>query len=672
MTKKTLQTSPAINPTREKFLGQILTSTRKSYYPQLKDQLEAAQSNERRLQLLIDSLPARISYVNTDSRYLFINKAYETILGRPRAEMIGKTIAEVIGAENYRRAENYIKTAIGGQEVRFEFEFQLPDSGSTWLDVHYVPEMDHQGRVLGFYTLTRDLTERRKREEDLRQQRDLLDTLFDNILLGITLWSPDGRLLRINRGLTDLTGYTRADIPDLPTWFARAYPDPVYRARVQAIWQGDTDHPQAMREFKITCRDGSTKFIEFRASFLEDGRALVTLDDISDRKAAEAEKEAYAKKLLQAQKMEAIGTLAGGLAHDFNNLLMGIQGRVSLMLLDLPADHSYQEHLASIEAHVKSAAALAQQLLGYARGGKYDVKVIQLNEVIEKSATMFGRTKKEVQIHYDLSPDLPAIEADPNQIEQVLLNLFVNAWQAMPEEGEIHLKTDVVEAVEGGDKNYRPHSDAYVKVSVSDTGFGMDEETLAKIFDPFFTTKEKSRGTGLGLASVYGIVKNHGGSILVTSEVGQGSTFDLYFPISEKSVHPQNPVENAIVKGNETLLLVDDEEMIREVGSSMLERLGYHVLTAGSGGQAIQLMSEQKEQIVLVILDLIMPGMDGSQTYDRLKTIKPGLKVILSSGYARNGKAETVMQKGCDGFIQKPFDLASLSIKVRSILDAAP
>jgi PAS domain S-box-containing protein len=801
MKKKNLtpETAPPFNPTQEKFLGQILTSTRKSYYPQLKNQLAAARSNERRLQLLIDSLPARISYVDADGRYLFVNKAYERIFGRPREEMIGKTVAEVIGPGNYRRAEPHIKEALKGRETRFEIEFELPGNDTRWLEEHYVPETGTQGQVLGFYTLTQDLTQQRDREADLRQQRDLLDTLFDNILIGVCLLSPDGRTLRINRAFSDLTGYTRAEVPNLAAWFERAHPDPAYRAEVQATWQGDTSQTSSQCDFQVTCADGSTKFIEFRVSFLEDGRALVTLADISDRNAAEAnirqserrfrglferapvgvaiidtdrrfievnqmicetlgyraeemvgrslnafthpedregarirwrqlldeevefnqaqkryihkdgrvvwvivsnslirddrgaplyilghiidisaqkqaqlEKEAYAKKLLQAQKMEAIGTLAGGLAHDFNNLLMGIQGRASLMLMDMPSDAPLREHLDSIESHVRSAAALAQQLLGYARGGKYDVRAIQLNELIKNSTTMFGRTKKEIQIHHDLQTRLPAIEADRNQIEQVFLNLFVNAWQAMPEGGHLHIKTEVVELSMNPSAPPGSPSGCFVKVSVTDTGIGMDAETMEKIFDPFFTTKEKSRGTGLGLASVYGIVKNHGGNITVSSQMERGTTFTLLFPVSEKRAHPVALPDDTIKKGRETLLLVDDEEIILDVGRQLLERLGYVVLTAGGGVDAINKVSDYGDEIALVILDLIMPGMDGNQTYDGIRVVSPDLKVILSSGYARDGKAETVLNKGCQGFIQKPFDLATLSKKVREVLDLEP
>ena len=254
-------------------------------------------------------------------------------------------------------------------------------------------------------------------------------------------------------------------------------------------------------------------------------------------------------------------------------------------------------------------------------------------------------------------------------MEQVLLNLFVNAWQAMPDGGDLYLNTRAVELPDGMDAPHQLTPGAYVKLSVRDTGIGMDSATMEKIFDPFFTTKEKSRGTGLGLASVYGIVKNHCGSIGVSSKPGCGTIFDLYFPVSSKTPQNAAPVSDSLHKGRETLLLVDDEEMIQEVGCSLLERLGYRVLVAGSGIDAINVVAQDGQGIDLVILDLVMPGMDGKETFDRIREVNPRLKVLLSSGYARDGKAEALLKKGCEGFIQKPFNLSALSKKVRAILE---
>ncbi|MBC2710157.1 MAG: response regulator, partial [Desulfosarcina sp.] len=361
-----------------------------------------------------------------------------------------------------------------------------------------------------------------------------------------------------------------------------------------------------------------------------------------------------------SQKFKAIGTLAGGIAHDFNNLLMGIQGRTSLMSVDLEPSHPHSDHINAIEDYIRSAADLTRQLLGFARGGKYEVRPIDINELLHESATMFGRTKKEIRIHTKLQNLSPVVAADRRQLEQVLLNLYVNAWQAMPDGGDLYLETEIVTLDDAYCKPYQTKPGHYAKVSVTDTGIGMDKSTLQLIFDPFFTTKEKGRGTGLGLASAYGIIKNHAGMITVYSEVGQGTTFNIYLPVSDQDVHREDPAENELIKGSETILLVDDEEMIIDVTQALLERLGYQVIVANGGEKAVERISEMGNEIDLVILDLIMPGIDGGTTFDRIRKIQPKMPVLLSSGYAIDGQAHAVMRRGCNGFIQKPFNITEL------------
>ena len=279
--------------------------------------------------------------------------------------------------------------------------------------------------------------------------------------------------------------------------------------------------------------------------------------------------------------MEAIGTLAGGIAHDFNNLLMGIQGRASLMLADMDSSDPHFEHLRGIEEYVRSAADLTRQLLGFARGGKYEVKVTDLNELTDRSAKLFGRTKKEITIHRKFQPGLWTVEVDRRQIEQVLLNLFVNAWQAMPAGGEIYLQTQNVVLDEAYVKPHGVKPGKYVKISVTDTGTGMDEQTKQRLFDPFFTTKGMGRGTGLGLASAYGIIRNHEGFITVYSEKGHGSTFNIYLPASGRAVSQREDAAGDLVTGEGTILLVDDEEMILEVGRPLAGK----TRLPGAGGQ---------------------------------------------------------------------------------------
>lgn len=390
--------------------------------------------------------------------------------------------------------------------------------------------------------------------------------------------------------------------------------------------------------------------------------SIINLRDISDQKNMEAQ-------LQQSQKFEAIGTLAGGIAHDFNNLLMGIQGRTSLLAVDLKSQPG-MEHTRAIEDYIKSATNLTKQLLGLARGGKYEVKPTDLNELLRNSAKMFGRTKKEIRIHTKLRDTPLAVEVDYGQIEQVLLNLYVNAWQAMPDGGELFLTTRIVTLDDYYIEAYNVKPGRYAKASITDTGIGMHENIQQQIFDPFFTTKEKGRGTGLGLASAYGIIKNHDGIITVNSKLGHGTTFEIYLPLSNKMPHQEIQATETLLNGTERLLLVDDETMILEVGQAMLEKLGYQVSIADSGQKALDMIYKKGDEIDLVILDLIMPGLDGSKVFDQVKETQPQMPILLSSGYAINGQADAIMKRGCNGFIQKPFNISELSQKVRKVLDA--
>jgi len=374
-------------------------------------------------------------------------------------------------------------------------------------------------------------------------------------------------------------------------------------------------------------------------------------------------------RLRHAQKMEAMGALAGGIAHDFNNVLMSIQGRTSLLLMNKDTSHPDFEYLKAIEDNVESAADLTKQLLGFARGGKYEVRSTDLNDLIKKQNQMFGRTRKEITIHGKYQEHPWPVEVDRGQIEQVLLNLYVNAGQAMPGGGNLYVETENVTLDETDVKPFSVEPGKYVKISVADTGVGMDKATRERIFEPFFTTRETGRNTGLGLASVYGIIKNHGGFINVYSEKGHGATFNLYLPGSEKEILEERKSAGETLRGTETVLFVDDEEMIIEVAEELFQQLGYKVLTAGSGKEAIDIYEKNKEQIDIVLLDMIMPDMSGSNTYDRMKEIDPDIKVLLSSGYSINGRATGILARGCNGFIQKPFKMRELSQKLREILD---
>ena len=375
------------------------------------------------------------------------------------------------------------------------------------------------------------------------------------------------------------------------------------------------------------------------------------------------------KQFQQAQKLEAIGTLAGGIAHNFNNLLMGIQGYATLMLADTNPSHPHFVKLKIIKKLVKNGSKLTRQLLGYAREGRYEIKPIDLNRLVKEISDTFGATRKEVNIYQELVDDLYAIEADQGQIEQVLLNLYLNAAEAMPQGGDLFLKTMNVTHENMTDKCYKPKPGNYVLLSITDTGVGMDKMTIERIFEPFFTSRGLGKGTGLGLASVYGSIKAHGGYIDVYSEKGHGATFEIYLPAIEGDIKKEKNKVSELLKGRETVLLVDDEDIVADVADQMLKKLGYEVIVARNGKEAIEYYEPKRDEIDMVILDMIMPDMSGGDVYDRLKEINPHAKVLLSSGYSIEGQAADILKRGCDGFIQKPFSLQALSIRIKEVLE---
>ncbi len=502
--------------------------------------------------------------------------------------------------------------------------------------------------------------DRKRAEED--QVR--LETVLEQAAETIMITDREGFIQYANPGFETVSGYTRREvIGRRPQFLQSGHHDAEFYKRMWdelkngKIWRGHLINRR---------KDGSTYELDATISPVKNDEGEIT-HYVSVRKDV-TEETNLRKQLYQAQKMEAIGTLAGGIAHDFNNLLMGIQGNVSLMRMEMSPTHTDQIRCETIESYIKKGADLTRQLLGIARSGKYQQVPTDITKLVNATLNMFGRTRKEIQVHMATEKQPCIAEVDPGQIDQVLLNLFVNAWQAMPGGGHIYVETQLVPVGGRHPEVAGLEQGNYVKITVTDTGHGMKKSIMDRIFDPFFTTKEKSRGTGLGLASAYGIIKNHEGSIQVQSEPGEGTRFKIMLPASTKASREDRMEPNNIKEGKETILLVDDEEMVVDICSEILKRLGYQVMTAINGRTALSVFEESRDEIDLVILDLIMPGMGGEQVYDGLVALKPDIKVLLASGYALDDQARGLLSRGADDFIQKPYSVTDLSQKVRQIL----
>jgi PAS domain S-box-containing protein len=635
---------------------------------------EKLESQNQWMNALLENLKVGVFMVEAPSgRPILANRQAKDLLGRGIMNGADKsTLSEVYQAfksemnEFYPQDQMPIIQGLNGKTHSVDDMTVIhPDGKKVDLEVFGSPVKDKDGKVIASIASFSDITERKKTEKELRTSHETFLTVLNSI--DATVYAADietYEILFMNKYMIDLFG---KDLSGEKCW-------DVFRGESKTCPNCTNDRlldkngrPTGVYVWSDRNPITGKWYVNYdRAIEWTDGRLvhIQIATDITEMKQLELQ-------LQQAQKMEAIGTLAGGIAHDFNNLLMGIQGCASLIMTEIDSSDPNFDHLKGIEEYVKNASNLTRQLLGFARGGKYDVLPTDINKILDRSARLFGRTKKEIVIHTRFQKDIWTIEVDQNQIEQVLFNLFVNAWQAMPDGGELYLQTANMNLDEKFLKPYDARPGRYVKISVTDTGVGMDEATQQKIFDPFFTTKDKSRGTGLGLASAYGIIQNHDGFINVYSEGGKGATFNIYLPASDKELSLEPTTEATLINGSETILLIDDEEMIIKVGQPMLERLGYRVTTARSGPEAIEVVSRKGKSIDLILLDLIMPGMDGGQTFDRIREIHPQMPVLLCSGYAINGKALDIMNKGCNGFIQKPYNIAEISKKVREVLDEA-
>ena len=515
--------------------------------------------------------------------------------------------------------------------------------------------------------------ELKQTQELLQKEREAFFPILHKAPYGIALIDNDGNFIYTNPAFTNITGYTLEDIFTGRDWFHRASPFPEYRQEIINSLKRDVIQKGVERIFSIVCKNGEIKEVEFKPTLLDDGRIVVILSDITERKRAEEEKAALQEELRQSQKMEAVGRLAGGIAHDFNNLLTVISGNCQFSLLELKEGDPLKGNIEEIKAAVDRATSLTRQLLAFSRRQILETKVLDLNTIIRDLDKMLRRViGEDIELVTLLSDGLGTVKSDPGWMEQVIMNLAVNARDAMPSGGKLIIETTNVELDEPyAHSHVAVKPGRYVKLCVGDTGIGMPPEVREHLFEPFFTTKEKGKGTGLGLSTVYGIVMQSGGNIWVYSEPGLGTTFKIYLPRVDESLEEmrEKVTREEPPCGGETILVVEDEQDVRRLTVRVLERRGYRVLETSCGDDALVLSKERKEPIHMILTDVVMPGMSGRQLADQLLPLHPKMKVLYMSGYTDNAIFHHgVLEEGIN-YIQKPFTIDGLARKVREVLE---
>jgi len=521
---------------------------------------------------------------------------------------------------------------------------------------------DGEGNVMGAVESIVDITRQFAAEAALRESEKRFRALTEASPDIVMLFDREGRHLYCNLAIKkytklapeDFIGKTHRELN-----FPPGLVDEVEKAIEEVFHTGKTIRRQLFLKNGL-CFDWLLTPILSQNG--EVSQVITTARDITEIKKIE-------EALIRSEKMEAIGNLAGGVAHDFNNILQAVLGYATLIQVNHPKESDDYVRAQLIINAASSAMELIRRLLGFARSSPGEIKPLDINDEITKVVQMYGRTRKGIEIHIKLGHNLPTIEGDSVQLEQVFLNILVNAGQAMPEGGDIYIETKEVLVDEQTARIHRAKAGHYVKVSITDTGIGMDEETRSRIFEPFFTTKSPEEGTGLGLTTAYGIVKAHRGYISVYSEKGQGTTFGVYLPASGKETVERQKMEKTIPTGSETILVVDDELPVLDVAADLLEYLGYKVLKATGGEEAIRIYGEKREEIDLVILDMIMPRMNGKDVFLRLKDLDPAVRVCVTTGYTQTSQALEILDLGVKALIRKPYTISELANRIREILD---
>ncbi len=631
----------------------------------LRERAAALQEQAELLDLAHDSIIVR----DLDNRIIFWNRGAEVTYGWSQAEALGQLTRELLSTQFPEPLPSIEEQVLREGHWEGELVHTRRDGTTIVVASRWALSRDDQGRPRASLEINSDITERKRADEALKANEQRLQAILEASADPVVVYDSQGLTTFVNPAFTRVFGWSPEEVLGRRIPFVPADQEAMTQEGTHQIQERGATLTMATQRLTKT---GELRDIVISAAGIPDASGkmagmVVNLTDVTRTKRLEAQ-------LRQSQKMEAIGTLAGGIAHDFNNILGAIMGYTELALETARSGRPNLNELDQVLRATDRARRLVKQILTFSRKAEADMKPLWLNDSVRQALDLLGPTlPKMISIDTRLAPDLAAVKADPNQMEQVLLNLASNAADAMPEGGKLVIETRNLTL----DQEYCSRFIAlppgeYVLLLVSDTGQGMDAQTLEHIFDPFFTTKAVGKGTGLGLATVYGIVKGHQGEILCYSEPGLGTSFKVYLPAHRAGAPGPTGAEapdKRRLRGGETILLVDDEEALRELGRQTLEGMGYQVVTADRGERALELFKEGRGRIDLVVMDLGMPGMGGHKCLKEILAIDPGARVVIASGYSANGQVKASLELGAAGYLAKPFRRIDLLATVRQVLD---
>ena len=643
---------------------------------ELKRAEEALRRSERKHRVLSENIPCAVfsDLPIEHSNNLFVSGRIEELTGYPVREFLQDSalLRRIICPEDrphvWKQVEEHRKHK---RVLDVEYRIFTKSGEVKWIRARANPTLDEEGEIESISGFMEDITERKRIKQTLEESEEKYRRIFENSIVGIFQTTPEGRWITANSAMSRLFGYASPEemINEVTDIGSQMYVRPEDRDETTRR----LNNLSALEGYEFECRrkDGANIWVSINAHAVRDERGEVLyyqgmMEDITDRKRLQ-------HQLLQAQKMESIGTLAGGVAHDFNNILQVALGYSELVLTDERLPEHCRADLQKVHESSERGADLVKRLLTFSRKTEINPQPLNLNHRIKEMRKMIERTiPKMIEIRLSLAEDLARVNADPTQMDQIIMNLAVNARDAMPDGGKLTIETGNIVLDENYAKtNIEVTPGQFVILTVKDTGWGMDEETVKHIFEPFYTTKGVGEGTGLGLAMVHGIVKQHGGHLTCRSEPGKGTSLHIYFPaeVSSKEAEPAELMTMPL-GGTETILLVDDEMHIRDLGSRILQKAGYNVITASNGREALEIYRTKGEHIRLVMLDLIMPEMGGKRCLEGLLSLDPSVKAIIASGYSANGPTKDALSVGAKGFVNKPFKIRQMLKVIREVLDA--